>query len=114
MPYRAAFRLNAWAGVAVLAALVSRLLLRGPDLTGLPRVAVALFPLLPGLLYVRAIWRWMRGLDELQRRLQFEAVCFATLGMLLIALTADLLRTAGFAAWLNFGWEGYFAFTFFL
>lgn len=34
--------------------------------------------------------------------------------MLLIALAADLLRTAGFTAWLNFGWEGYFAFTFFL
>ena len=115
MSVRAAFKLNAWAGVAVLAAFVSRLLLKNsPELVGVPRMAAALLPLLPGLLYVRALWRWMLGLDELQRRLQLEAVCLATLAMLLLALMADLLRGAGFVLWLNFGWEGYFAFTFFL
>ena len=115
MSVREALKLNTWAGVAVLAAFVSRLLLKNsPELVGVPRMVVALLPLLPGLLYVRALWRWMLGLDELQRRLQLEAVCFATLAMLLLALVADLLRGAGFAARLNFGWEGYFAFTFFL
>ncbi len=114
MPYRDAFKLNAWAGVAVLAAFVSRLLLRDSDLTGAVRVLVALLPLVPGLLYVRALWRWITGLDELQRRLQFQAVSFATLTMLLVWLTVDLLRQAGFVRDLHFGWEGYFAFTFVL
>lgn len=114
MSYRDALKLNAWAPVAVLAAFVSRLLLRDPDLTGLPRLMVTLLPLLPGLLYVYAIWRWMCGLDEMQRRIQFEAVSFAALAMLFLALTLDLLQLAGFVPNLHFGWEGYFAFTFFL
>ena len=69
---------------------------------------------MPGLLYLRALWRWMQGLDEMQRRLQVEAVCFATLSMLFVALSVDLLQVAGFLRSLHFGWEGYFAFTFFL
>jgi hypothetical protein len=115
MSVRDSLRLNAWAGVAVAAAFVSRLLLReSAGLTGAARLAVALLPLLPGLLYVRALWRWMRDLDELQRRLQLEAVGFAALAMLLVALTADLLRLGGFLPRLTFGWEGYFAGTFLL
>ncbi|MFN0068720.1 MAG: hypothetical protein ACKVYV_13920 [Limisphaerales bacterium] len=115
MSVRESLKLNAWAGVAVIAACISRLLLRdSAGLAGVPRLAAALLPLLPGLLYVRALWRWMRGLDELQRRLQLEAVCFAALAMLLLALSADLLKLGGFLPRLTFGWEGYFAFTFFL
>lgn len=34
--------------------------------------------------------------------------------MLLIALSTDLLRSAGFVHGMNLGWEGYFAFTFLL
>lgn len=114
MSHRDAFKLNAWAGVAVLAAIVSRLLLRGSDQTGTLALLVALLPLVPGLLYVRALWRWITGLDELQRRLQLQAVSFATLAMLLIGVTVDLLQQAGFVRSLHFGWEGYFAFTFVL
>lgn len=115
MSVRAALKLNAWAGVAVVAAFVSRLLLRDSmAVDGALRVAAAWLPLLPGLLYLRALWRWMQGLDEMQRRLQVEAVCFATLSMLFVALSVDLLQVAGFLRSLHFGWEGYFAFTFFL
>lgn len=114
MSIRDAFKLNAWAGVAVVAAGLSRAWLHSTELTGALRVGVVLLPLLPGLLYVLSIWRWMQGLDELQRRLQLEAVCFAALCMLLITLTTDLLRMAGETARMSFGWEGYFAFTFFL
>jgi len=114
MPVRDALKLNAWAPVAVLAAFAARLLLRDPELTGAMRVLVALLPLMPGLLYLRSLWRWIIGLDELQRRLQFEAVSFASLSMLVLGLTVDLLKQAGFAHRLHFGWEGYFAFTFLL
>lgn len=112
MPVWDSLKLNAWAGVAVVMALVSRLMLASPDWPPSLRSVVALLPVLPGLLYVRALWRWMSGLDELQRRIQLEAVCFATLAMLLLALAADLLRGAGVGSRLNFGWEGFFAITF--
>lgn len=105
-------KLNAWAGVAVAAAFGARLCLHDPEVSGGLRVAVALLPVLPGVLYVRALWRWMSELDELQRRIQLEAVCGATLAMLLVALVTDLLRGAGLGASLTLGWEGYFALTF--
>jgi hypothetical protein len=107
-------RLNAWAFVAVVIAGLARLILSSSALPDGARAALALAPLLPGLWYLRDLWRWMRGLDELQRRIQFEAVCFGALGMLGVALMADLWRGAGFQTGLNFGWEGYFAGTFFL
>ena len=112
MPVRDSLKLNAWAGIAVVMAFVSRLMLASPDWSPWARCVVALLPVLPGLLYVRALWRWMSGLDELQRRIQLEAVCFATLAMLLLALAADLLRGAGVGSRLNLGWEGFFAITF--
>lgn len=114
MSVRESLRLNAWAVVSVVAAFVARVWLQSPGLGGPLRVAVALLPILPGLLYVCSLWRWIHGLDELQRRTQWEAVGVAALGMLLVTLVADLLRGAGFATGLNFGWEGYFALTFLL
>jgi hypothetical protein len=114
MSVRSALKLNVWAAVAVLAAFVSRLLLGNPAyVTGWSRVAVALLPLPPALLYVGTLWRWARSLDEMQRRIQLEAVCFGTLAVLLVTLAADLLRTAESVPGMNFGWEGYFVFTFF-
>ena len=105
---------NVWAAVAVAAAFASRLWLKSDELTGTLRVLVAWLPLLPAALYLRTIFRWARSLDEMQRRLQLEALCFGTLSMLFIALAVDLLRLAGIATGLTFGWEGYFAFTYFL
>jgi len=112
MSYRDALVLNAWAPVAVLAAFASRLVPAAMELDEAPRFLVALLPLPPALLYVRSLWRWMHGLDEMQRRIQVEAVSFATLVMLFVALIVDLLQIAGFVPRLRFGWEGYFALTF--
>lgn len=112
MSVRDALKLNVWAFVGVMAAFLSRALLKHWDLDGFIRLGATLLPLPPGLLYARSIWRWMLALDEMQRRIQLEAMCFATLGMLLMAMVADLLRAGGLAAGLNFGWEGYFVGTF--
>ena len=112
MSVGAALRLNAWAPVAVVVAFVSRLWLREPTLEGWARVAVALLPLLPGLLYVRSLAGWMRGLDEFQRRLQGQAAFVALTGMLVAMVSLDLLQVAGFLRGFHFGWEGTFAFTF--
>lgn len=114
MSLRDGLKLNLWAAVAVAAAFGSRLWLKSDELVGPLRVLVAWLPLVPAGLHLRTIFRWARSLDEMQRRLQLEALCFGALGMLFIALAVDLLRLAGFATGLTFGWEGYFAFTFFL
>ena len=114
MSFRDGLKQNAWAAVAVAAAFASRIWLRSDALDGIPRMLVALLPLLPAALYLRTILRWACALDELQRRMQLEALCFGTMGMLSIALAADLLGAAGVISPISFGWEGYFAFTFFL
>ena len=41
------------------------------------RVAIALVPLAMWLLWIRGLARWIRGMDELQRRITLEACLFA-------------------------------------
>ncbi len=62
------------------------------------RVAIALVPLLPTALVLWLIWRACRSLDELQRRVQFEALAIAfpmcivllwVLGLLELAIDLD-------------------------
>ncbi|MBL9134799.1 MAG: hypothetical protein JNK85_02975 [Verrucomicrobiales bacterium] len=113
MSYLQSLRLNAWAIVAVVIAMLSRLgLSQSQALSEPARAGIALLPLIPACLYLLTLWRWMQGLDEFQRRLQQSAVNFAAFGMLLLTLTADLLRGAAVAPRINFGWEGYFVLTF--
>jgi hypothetical protein len=51
------------------------------------RAIIALVPLLIGLLWVRDFARWLRGMDEMHRRLSVEACLFAT-GVTLFVVTA--------------------------
>ncbi len=111
MSLGAALRLNAWAIVAILVSLAARLYLRQPDCAPAVRIALALAPLGPGFLYARAILGWIRGLDEMQRRIQYEACLFATSGLALVLVTYDLLQSAGLPP-LHWGWEGAFALTY--
>ena len=106
-------KLNAWALVAVLASGLARWLLHHyPDWDPLLRAAVVLAPLLPSLLYVRSIARWIRGMDELQRRIQLEACLFATTGTVFLTTALSLLQEAGLGASVRLrhglGWEGTF------
>jgi hypothetical protein len=112
--YRADLKLNAWAFVAVVVALLSRSVSQRGVAKGVTlRALVALSPLLPSLLYVRSIARWIRGMDELQRRIQLEACLFATTGTIFIATAFDLLGAAGVLQATRIqnglGWEGMFA-----
>jgi hypothetical protein len=94
--FRADMKLNAWAFVAVALAFASHIILRHyPDWGVALRAFVALSPLLPSLLYVRSIARWIRGMDELQRRIQLEACLFATTGTIFIVLAFNLLLASG-------------------
>ena len=94
--FRADIRLNAWAFVAVGLAFASRIVIRHhPDWSMWLRALIALLPLLPSFLYVRSITRWIRGMDELQQRIQLGACLFATTGTIFIVLAYNLLVAQG-------------------
>jgi len=111
--FRADMKLNAWAFVAVGFAFASRIVIRThPECDLWLRAAIAVLPLLPSLLYVRSIARWIRGMDELQQRIQLGACLFATTGTIFIVLAYNLLVAQGiYLARLPHGldWEDTFA-----
>src|SRR5437763_2120380 len=107
-------KLNAWAFVALGVAFVVRWLLRQhPEWAVLLRASLALTPLIPSLLYVRSISRWIGGMDELQRRIQLQACLFAMTGAVFVRTGLDLLNSGGAMPWAGLknglGWEGTFA-----
>src|SRR5579885_2807355 len=60
------------------------------------RVPVALAPMLPGLLMVLAVVRQLGRLDELQRRVQLEAMAFAFGGAAVVTFSYGFLENVGF------------------
>ena len=116
--FRADMKLNAWAFVAVALAMISRALVNHhSDWSVALRAFVVLSPLLPSLLYVRSISRWIRGMDELQRRIQLEACLFANVGTIFLVTAFDLLNAHGIQIprlHAGLGWEGTFASVVFL
>jgi hypothetical protein len=73
---------------------VSVRLLKGHEHTPLG-YAIAFLPILPSALALWAFMRMFRGLDELQRRIQLEAVAFSFLATCLITLTWAFQQNAG-------------------
>lgn len=69
------------------------LLNRYPD--SLWRVPLALAPVIPSLFGLRAFLRFLRRMDELQRRIQFEAIGFSFGVTLVVAGAAGFLENAG-------------------
>jgi hypothetical protein len=59
------------------------------------RAVIALLPLIATSLYVRSIARWVRGMDELHRRVALEAFLFATVTYLFLTAAWFLLNHAG-------------------
>ena len=90
---KADLRLNAWlavAGVVWVADL--ELLKRYSEWSPLLRGVLALAPLIPGLLYVRSCMRFVRGLDELQRGIQSEALILAAMGTVIAGMAVNTLN----------------------
>jgi hypothetical protein len=77
----------------VVATLLSVWWLKSIDATWL-RALVALLPVPPIALAMRAIMRYIRDADELQRRIELEAVSFATALVSLGYLAAGFLQLA--------------------
>lgn len=59
------------------------------------RFLFAVLPVFPSAFAMWAAIRFFRGLDELQRRIQFEGMAFSFLGTCLISLTWGFLQNAG-------------------
>ena len=114
MPFGRALRVNAWAVIALGVSFLARWALRQPGWSDPLRIAVALAPLVPGVLYAVDVWRWIRGLDELQRRIQVGAIAFAAGIMGLAVIAVDLLQAAGFLNRFHWSWEFAFAVAFLL
>jgi hypothetical protein len=81
--------------LALLAYYASRLLLERPDLPA--RILVALAPLPLFVLFLLAFIRLVSRMDELERRIQLEALAFAYPAVLVLLMTLGLLQLAGVA-----------------
>ena len=93
---RANLKANSWAFVAMLLSWAGDQLLSLPrDWTVVQRAIIALVPLLVGLLWVRDFVRWVRGMDEMHRRLSMEACLFATGVTLFVVTVWHILDKAG-------------------
>jgi len=77
----------------VVAVLVSVWLLRRIEAPAL-RAAVALLPVVPIGLALRATARYIRDVDELQRRIELEAVSLGSVGVGFAYMTAGFLQAA--------------------
>jgi hypothetical protein len=95
--FRTDVRVNGWSWVAVLTSFVGEVFLlpRGSEWPIALRAGIALVPILASLLWTRSVIQWMRGMDELQRRITLEAAAFATVITLFIVATSHLLAVAG-------------------
>ena len=70
------------------------------------RSALALAPILPGLLYLRKGVQLLRGMDELQRRIQLEGWLFAALGTVVVSAVINVFNAQGLnGMWLGHGLE---------
>jgi hypothetical protein len=85
--------LTSMAGYTVMVPLSIRLL-RGHEHSPLG-YALAFLPIIPSAFALWAFLRFFRGLDELQRRIQLEAVAFSFLATCLITLTWAFQQNAG-------------------
>lgn len=85
--------LGSMAGYSVMVPL-SIWMLRGHEHRPLG-YCIAFLPIIPSGFAMWAFVRFFRGLDELQRRIQFEAVAFSFLATCLITLTWAFQQNAG-------------------
>jgi hypothetical protein len=116
-------KVNGWLFVAMLTACVSYMLLHGnvPRLFNLPetlqerdwplmyglmhlhvkdwpiviRVIIELLPMFMSLLWIRDVARWIRGMDELHRRIMLESCLFAVIGTLFFVTAWNRLDKTG-------------------
>lgn len=94
---RTEMKVNGWCWVAVLTSFAGEcwLLPHHKDWPVILRTIVALVPLVVSLLWVRSVMGWIRGMDELHRRITVAACLFATVATLFVVAALHLLVVAG-------------------
>ncbi|HEX6886031.1 MAG TPA: hypothetical protein VF530_21835 [Planctomycetota bacterium] len=80
----------------VLAYFAARAGIESVEPRSTPALLFALLPVPAFAFFIHAYVRNVRGMDELERRIQLEALAFAFPVALLVAFTAGLLHLAGF------------------
>jgi hypothetical protein len=94
--FRKEFKFNAWLAVATVTYLITLYLVRtNPGWVPALKVVVTLLPILPGLLYLRSGLKLLRSMDELERRIQFEAWLFAAIGTVVVSAIINVLNANG-------------------
>ena len=83
------------AGYVVLLVVSLRLLAHGVQDPGL-RIAITLMPMLSTIFICRAVMRQLRRMDELQRKIQFDAFALAFIGTALLTFSYGFLENVGF------------------
>ena len=85
-----------WLAAATFIYLISLWLLKHhSDWSPAARIAVTLAPLLPGIFYLRALLKSFWQMDELQRRIQIEALGFALAGTVIVLTTVNVFAAEG-------------------
>ncbi len=85
-----------WLATATLVYLISLWLLKHhTDWSPGARVAITLAPLLPGILYLRTLLKSFWPMDELQRRIQIEALGLALVGTLVVMTALNIPTVEG-------------------
>ena len=85
-----------WLAAATLVYLVSLWLLKHHQAwSPAARIAVTLAPLLPGIFYLRALLKSFWQMDELQRRIQIEALGFAFVGTVIVLTSINVCTAEG-------------------
>ncbi|MFW7268021.1 hypothetical protein ACMAUO_08600 [Gluconacetobacter sp. Hr-1-5] len=79
-----------------LAVLIAMQLLNRGIVTGIGQPVVALFPMVPGIGFCWVMMRQFGRMDELQRRIQFEALGFAFAGTAIVTFSYGFLETVGY------------------
>jgi hypothetical protein len=88
--------LSAWLAVAAATYLIALFLSKAhPDWNPAAKGLIALTPLIPGYLYIRSWLKFIRGMDELQRRVQLEALLFSALATIIVGTVINTLNANG-------------------
>ena len=85
-----------WLAATTLVYLISLWLLKHhADWSPAVRVAITMAPLLPGVLYLRTLLKSFWQMDELQQRIQIEALGFALVGTLVLMTAVNIFKAEG-------------------